>query len=67
MRRPRIPFARRRPAPARPPPVTTPEFGTRVTLQKGDKIVRRDRAGVIRITRLTEDDPDGIAMRQSAE
>ena len=66
MRRPRIPFVRRKPAPA-PPAATTPEFGTRVTLHKGDKLVRRDRDGVIRITRLTEDDADGIATRQSAE
>ena len=63
MRRPRIPFVRRKPA---PPATTTPEFGTRITLHKGDKIVRRGRDGVIRITKLTEDDVDGIAMRRSA-
>ena len=66
MRRPRIPFVRRRPALA-PPAATTPEFGTRITLHKGDKIVRRGRDGVVRITRLTEDDADGIAMRRSAQ
>ena len=62
MRRLRIPFVRRRPPPARPA-AATPEFGTRVTLHKGDKLVRRDRNGVIRVTTLTEHDADGGAMR----
>jgi hypothetical protein len=34
-----------------------------VTLHKGDKLVRRDRNGVIRITTLTEHDADRGAMR----
>ncbi|HEX9822463.1 MAG TPA: hypothetical protein VGD07_22925 [Methylomirabilota bacterium] len=40
-----------RPAPA---PVT-PEFGVRLTLRKGDRVVRRDARGAIHVTRVTED------------
>ena len=32
-----------------------PELGVRVTLRKGDKIVRRDARGAIHVTRVTED------------
>jgi hypothetical protein len=32
-----------------------PEFGVQVMLRKGDKIVRRDAHGAIRITQVTED------------
>lgn len=32
-----------------------PEFGVRLTLRKGDRIVRRDARGAIRVTRVTED------------
>jgi hypothetical protein len=38
----------------RPAPVT-PEFGIRLTLHKGDRIVRRDARGAIRVTRVTAD------------
>jgi hypothetical protein len=36
----------------------TPEFGVRVTLRKGDKIVRRDARGAIHVTRVTEEHVD---------
>ena len=40
----------------RPPPaLVTPEFGIRLTLHKGDRIVRRDARGAIRVTRVTTD------------
>lgn len=32
-----------------------PEFGIRLTLRKGDRIVRRDARGAIHITRVTQD------------
>jgi hypothetical protein len=32
-----------------------PEFGVQVTLRKGDKIVRRDARGAIRVMRVTEE------------
>jgi hypothetical protein len=35
-----------------------PEFGVRLTLRKGDKIVRRDSRGGIHITRVTEERVD---------
>jgi hypothetical protein len=35
-----------------------PEFGVRVTLRKGDKIVRRDARGAIHVTRITEERVD---------
>lgn len=42
---------------ARPSPTNrvAPEFGVRVTLRKGDKVVRRDARGAIRITLVTEE------------
>jgi hypothetical protein len=41
----------------RPVPASgsTPEFGVRLTLRRGDRIVRRDARGAIQITRVTED------------
>jgi hypothetical protein len=33
----------------------TPEFGVRVTLRKGDKIVRRDARGDIQVVQVTEE------------
>jgi hypothetical protein len=44
---------RRSPQP--PPPQLTPEFGIHVTLRRGDKIVRRDARGAIRVTCITEE------------
>jgi hypothetical protein len=35
-----------------------PEFGVRLTLRKGDKIVGRDARGAIHITRVTEERVD---------
>ncbi|HKY91620.1 MAG TPA: hypothetical protein VJM11_11300 [Nevskiaceae bacterium] len=35
-----------------------PEFGVRVTLRRGDKIVRRDGRGVIHVLRITEERVD---------
>jgi len=35
-----------------------PEFGVRLTLRKGDKIVHRDARGAIQVTRVTEDHVD---------
>jgi hypothetical protein len=35
-----------------------PEFGVRVTLRKGDKIVRRDARGAIQVTEVTEEQLD---------
>jgi hypothetical protein len=42
---------------ARPVQVSrdTPEFGVRLALRRGDRIVRRDARGAIQITRVTED------------
>jgi hypothetical protein len=37
------------------PPQVAPEFGVQVTLRRGDKIVRRDARGAIRVTRITEE------------
>jgi hypothetical protein len=36
----------------------TPEFGVRVTLRKGDKIVRRDARGTIHVVKITEERVD---------
>ena len=36
----------------------TPEFGVRVTLRKGDKIVRRDARGIIHVVQITEERVD---------
>jgi hypothetical protein len=38
-----------------PPGLVAPEFGIRLTLRKGDRIVRRDARGAIRVTRVTTD------------
>jgi hypothetical protein len=35
-----------------------PEFGVRVTLRKGDKIVRRDARGAIQVEQVTEESMD---------
>jgi hypothetical protein len=35
-----------------------PEFGVRLTLRKGDKIVRRDARGVIQVTHVTDEHVD---------
>jgi hypothetical protein len=35
-----------------------PEFGVRLTLRKGDKIVRRDARGAIQVTCVTEERVD---------
>jgi hypothetical protein len=35
-----------------------PEFGVRLTLRKGDKIVRRDARGAIHVVRVTEERVD---------
>ena len=40
-----------------PSPKPQPEFGVRLTLKKGDKIVSRDARGEIRMTRVGEDQP----------
>lgn len=45
---------RRPPRRAAATPVA-PEFGVRLTLRKGDRIVHRDARGAIRVTRVTED------------
>ena len=39
-------------------PEVAPEFGVRVTLRKGDKIVRRDAQGAIEVTEVTEEHLD---------
>jgi hypothetical protein len=39
-----------------------PEFGVRVTLRRGDKIVRRDPNGVIVVTSVTSDRTDATEM-----
>ena len=36
----------------------TPEFGVRVTLRKGDKIVQRDARGAIHVVQITEERVD---------
>ena len=54
-------FLRRRPKPA-PRPEVCPEFGIRVTLRKGDKLVGRDGKGHIRITQVTADRVDETEM-----
>jgi hypothetical protein len=46
-------FRRRSQPPAAVP--VAPEFGVRVTLRKGDRVVRRDARGVIHVTRVTEE------------
>ena len=38
-----------------PSPAPPPEFGIRLTLRKGDKVVSRNRQGVIHIRRISED------------
>jgi hypothetical protein len=43
-----------------PAPPVRPEFGVRVTLRKGDKLVGRDARGGIHITRVGEDHVDPI-------
>ena len=35
-----------------------PEFGVRLTLRKGDKVVRRDARGAIHVVQVTEDRVD---------
>ena len=35
-----------------------PEFGVRITLRKGDKIVRRDSRGAIHVVEVTEEQVD---------
>jgi hypothetical protein len=45
---------RRSSRPPVPVPVT-PEFGVRLTLRKGDRVVRRDTRGAIHIMRVTEE------------
>jgi hypothetical protein len=50
-------FLRRPPRPA-PAASQPPEFGVRIVLRKGDKIVRRDARGEVRITRVTEERVD---------
>jgi hypothetical protein len=45
--------ARRRPAIA-----ALPEFGIRVTLRRGDRIVRRDARGAIEVVRITDERVD---------
>ena len=35
-----------------------PEFGVRITLRKGDKVVRRDARGAIHVVQVTEDRVD---------
>jgi hypothetical protein len=50
-------FFRRR-SPAVPPAAQPPEFGIRVVLRKGDKIVRRDAHGAVCITRVTQEHLD---------
>jgi hypothetical protein len=47
----------RRQLPSPKPPPEFPEFGVRLTLKKGDKIVSRDARGEIRMTRVGEDQP----------
>jgi hypothetical protein len=37
-----------------------PEFGVRVTLRKGDKLVGRDTSGAIHVTRVAEDHVEPI-------
>jgi hypothetical protein len=61
MRRPRVRLMRRRTEPPRPS-LLTPEFGVRVTLRKGDRVVRRNAAGVIYITTVTQEDVDSTAI-----
>jgi hypothetical protein len=39
-------------------PEVAPEFGVRVTLRKGDKIVSRDARGVIHVVQVTEEHVD---------
>jgi hypothetical protein len=38
-----------------PPALVPPDFDIRLTLRKGDRIVRRDARGAIRVTRVTAD------------
>lgn len=39
-------------------PEVPPEFGVRITLRKGDKIVRRDARGAIHVEQVTEEGVD---------
>ena len=39
-------------------PEVAPEFGVRVILRKGDKIVRRDARGAIHVVQVTEERVD---------
>lgn len=50
-------FFRRRVKPAAVLP-QPPEFGVRISLKKGDKIVRRDARGEVRITRVSQERVD---------
>ena len=36
----------------------TPEFGVRLTLRRGDKIVRRDARGAIQVEQVTDEQVD---------
>ena len=36
----------------------TPEFGVRLTLRRGDKIVRRDARGAIHVVHVTDEHVD---------
>ena len=47
-----------------PSPAPPPEFGVRLTLRKGDKVVSRNRQGVVHIRRISEDgDSSANALR----
>ena len=61
MRRPRVRLMRRKAEPPRPS-LLTPEFGVRVTLRKGDRVVRRNAAGIIYITTVTQEDVDSAVI-----
>lgn len=39
-------------------PEVAPEFGVRITLRKGDKVVRRDARGAIHVVHITEEAVD---------
>ena len=56
---------RRTVRPSRTVPVD-PEFGVQVTLRKGDKIVRRDARGAIRVTLVTEERVEMADLGQMA-
>ena len=59
-------FSRRRGRSATLPPML-PEFGVRVVLRKGDKIVRRGAGGRIVILRITDDGGDKTDVLPSAD